>query len=63
MPINSIIKDSYLPGDPRWDKHERALKIGLQNLVKNGIIEIEDGAAHEFGLIALAPSIEEKVPA
>jgi hypothetical protein len=65
MNINLPIKDSYLPGDPRWPKHERALKIGLQNLVKNGVIEIEDEAAQEFGIIrqsVLASNVEEKVP-
>ena len=64
-PNNSPIKYSYLPGDPRWDKHERALKIGLQILIKKGFVEIEDEAAQEFGLIkqsALASNSEEKVP-
>jgi hypothetical protein len=50
-PDDSPLKDSYLPGDSRWDKHERAIKVGLQQAIASGKLEIEDEVAKEFSLL------------
>lgn len=47
----ATMKRTYLPTDEAWPKHERAIKIALQDLLEEGIIEIEDEAAREFNLL------------
>jgi hypothetical protein len=43
---------SYGPDNPKeWNKHEAAFKLALQYAIEEGVIEIEDETAKEFGLL------------
>jgi hypothetical protein len=56
----SKLNRSYDSSNPlEWDKHIRALKLGLELAQQQGMIEIEDDAAREFGLIQQSAEVKE----